>query len=99
MFGDMNTMSYLISDNETLSHLHCLMDNYTKLGDADAETIKHRDECAEALKEFESTLSKEQFELYRVVSDNDSDASSLQARQAFILGYKTATRILLESIK
>jgi hypothetical protein len=96
MFDEISVSMF---DNMALTDLHTLLTKYTKAGAASEEQLDVQTNYDTLNKEFESTITAEQQELYKKVKGAESDNQFIVSKQSFILGYKIATRIMLESVK
>lgn len=95
----LDKMNIEMSEHGILSDLFSLLENDTRLGYVTAEINEFREKHEGRNKEFEDTLSEHQKKQYNDLEDISCDELHILVHEAFICGYKMATRLLVEGLK
>lgn len=98
-FNGIHEMDFFVSEHNALADLQGILEVCTDMGNDNEELREQRKEYELQEKEFEGSLSKRQQQMYNDLYDSISDQYHIATRQSFILGYKTATRLLLDGLK
>lgn len=89
-------------ENATIADLYCMLRNYTDLehiNNQSAEYAKLRNQLNELYRQFEQSLNPDQKSVLTDFVDMQSEVSLLESDQSFLLGFKTAVRLLVEGLR